>query len=112
MNRLLSWNPTDNENRKLLEHLRNERDALFTFLHDPKVPASNYWGEQAIRPAVVTRKVWGGNRTARGAHTQGTLASFLRSCDQQAVASGSLIVLVLCSPVPLVAPLPCFDLGP
>jgi len=112
MDRLLSWNPTDDENRKLLKHLRNERDALFTFLYDPTVPASNWWGEQAIRPAVVTRKVWGGNRTLHGAHTQGIIASSLRSCDQQGVASGPMIVLALRSPVPLIAPLPCFASGP
>lgn len=31
--------------------------------------------EQAIRPAVVNRKVWGGNRTLRGADSQSTLRS-------------------------------------
>ena len=108
MNRLLSWNPTDPENRKLLKHLRKEHDALFTFLHDPAVPASNWWGEQAIRPAVVTRKVWGGNRTPHGAETQAILASFLRTCDQQGIPSGPLIELVLRSPYLLLAPLPSF----
>lgn len=112
MDRLLSWNPTDPENRKLLKHLRKEHDALFTFLYDPSVPASNWWGEQAIRPAVVTRKVWGGNRTPHGAITQATLASFLRSCDQQGVPSGPLFELVLCSPTLLVAPLPSFVSAP
>jgi transposase len=112
MDRLLSWTPTDNENRKLLKHLRIERNALFTFLYDPSVPASNYRGEQAIRPAVVTRKVWGGNRTLHGARTQGILGTYLRSCDQQGVDSGPPIVLVLRSPGPLIAPLPCFALGP
>lgn len=112
MDRLLSWNPTDPENRKLLKHLRKEHDALFTFLYDPSVPASNWWGEQAIRPAVVTRKVWGGNRTPHGAVTQAILASFLRTCDQQAVPSGPLIELVLRSPGLLVAPLPSFISAP
>ena len=112
MDRLLSWSPTDEENRKLLKHLRKERDALFTFLYDPSVPASNWWGEQAMRPAVVTRKVWGGNRTEHGAHTQAILASFFRSSHQQGVDPGPMIELVLCSSVPLLAPLPCFASGP
>ena len=112
MDRLLSWNPTDPENRKLLKHLRKERDALFTFLYDPAVPASNWWGEQAIRPAVVTRKVWGGNRTPHGAAAQAILASFLRTCDQQGVPSGPLIELVLRSPTFLVAPLPALVSAP
>jgi transposase len=109
MDRLLSWHPTDEENRKLLKHLRNERDALFTFLQDPSVPASNWWGEHAIRPAVVTRKVWGGNRTPNGAATQAALASFLRTCHQQGVPPGPLFELLLRSPVLMVAPLPSLD---
>jgi transposase len=112
MDRLLAWSPTDEANRKLLKHLRHERDALFTFLRDPRVPASNWWGEQAIRPAVVTRKVWGGNRTAAGTVTQYTLASFLRTCSQQRADPAPLIALVLHSPVPLIAPLPAFASGP
>ena len=39
--------------------------------------------QQAIRPAVVTRKVCGGNRTPSGAATQQTLASVLRTAAQQ-----------------------------
>ena len=112
MDRLLDWNPTDNENRKLLKHLRKERSALFTFLLDPSVPASNWWGEQAIRPAVVTRKVWGGNRTPSGTVTQSVLGSFMRTCHQQRVEPRAVIVEVLRSPVPLVASLPCFPSGP
>jgi transposase len=112
MDRVLAWRPVDDENRKLLKHLRNERGALFTFLLDPAVPASNFWGEQAMRPAVVTRKVWGGNRTPSGAVTQSVLASCLRSCHQQHVDPGPIIVEVLRSPVPMVARLPCFTSGP
>jgi len=112
MDRLLAWRPKDDENRKLLKHLRNERSALFTFLRDNAVPASNYWAEQAIRPAVVTRKVWGGNRTASGAVTQSVLLSYHRSCRQQHLEPGSILADLLRSPVPIVAPLPCFSSGP
>ena len=112
MDRLLAWNPTDNENRKLVKHLRNERDALFTFLRDPSVPASNWWGEQAIRPAVVTRKVWGGNRTKPGAFTQQTIASVLRTCRQQGVDPCAIIEEVLRSRQPPVASLPSLASGP
>ena len=47
-----------------------EFPAIFTFLWDPSVDATNWRAEQAIRPAVVTRKVCGGNRTRKGADTQ------------------------------------------
>jgi transposase len=57
-------------NRRLANHLLRERDALFTFLNCPGLEATNWRAEQAIRPMVVARKVWGGNRTARGAQTQ------------------------------------------
>jgi transposase len=70
-------------NRRLSNHLLRERDAIFTFLYCPGLDATNYRAEQAIRPMVVTRKVWGGNRTDRGAHTQSILVSILQTCRQQ-----------------------------
>ena len=112
MHRLLAWNPTEDENRKLIKHLRNERTALFTFLYDPTVPATNWWGEQAIRPAVVTRKIWGGNRTAVGAATQQTIASFLRTCYQQRVEPCPILEDLLRSPAIGLAPLPSLASGP
>lgn len=112
MDRLLAWKPTDEVNRKLVKHLHNERDALFTFLRDPAVPATNWWGEQAIRPAVVTRKVWGGNRTADGAITQQIIASVIRTCTQQDLDPGPLIEHLLRSPIPSIAPLPSLASGP
>jgi hypothetical protein len=45
-------------NPRLLDHLGREREQLFTFLHAPGVEATNWRAEQAIRPAVVTRKAW------------------------------------------------------
>lgn len=112
MDHFLAWKPTDDENRKLVKHLRKERDALFLFLRNPIVPATNWWGEQAIRPAVVTRKVWGGNRTPRGAVTQQTIASVLRTCHQQRVDPCLLVEELLRSPVARVASLPSLASGP
>ena len=84
MNRLLSWRPTWSPNRKFLRHLRNERPHLFTFLYRPEIEATNWPAEQAIRPAVITRKVCGGgNRTDRGVYAQQILASIIRTCVQQ-----------------------------
>ena len=76
-NRLLAGRLTHPPNRRLLQHLRTERPALFTCLCRPDVEATNWQAEQAIRPAVVTRKVCGGNRTPRGAATQSIVASVL-----------------------------------
>ncbi len=70
-------------NRRLIKHLANEADALFLFLHDDDIDATNWRGEQAIRPAVVNRKVWGGNRTWKGAASQGRIMSAIRTATQQ-----------------------------
>jgi len=104
MDNLLTWNPTDDDNRKLLEHLRTEREALFTFLEHPdlELPATNHWAEQAIRPAVVNRKVFGGNRTWTGAHALERQISFLRTCRQQGRDPTGLLVDLQRSPIPMV----------
>jgi transposase len=79
-------------NRRLLAHLKNEREHLFTFLTTEGVEATNWRAEQAIRPAVVTRKVWGGNRTWAGAEAQQVLGSVLRTARQQGVDAIALLV--------------------
>jgi transposase len=71
--------------RRLIKHLTNERNALLTFLGDPAVDATNWRGEQAIRPAVVNRKVFGGNRTDTGALTQSRMMTYFRTAVQQAI---------------------------
>ncbi len=83
LHRLLAWTRTNDANERLAKHLANHRDQLFTFLHRPGLDATNYRGEQALRPAVVNRKVWGGNRTEAGADAQSILMSVLRTCAQQ-----------------------------
>lgn len=73
------------ENRKLVKHLLVEKDALFTFLADPAVDATSWRAEHAVRPTTVTRKVCGGNRTDRGAETQGRMMTLFRTATQQGV---------------------------
>jgi transposase len=70
--------------RRLAGHLGRHAECWFSFLTEPSVPATNWEAEQAIRPAVVNRKVWGGNRTAAGAAAQGVLMSVLETCRRQA----------------------------
>ena len=64
----------------LSAHLWRHLDEWFTFLSHPEIEPTNWEGEQAIRPAVVNRKVWGGNRTWTGARAQETLMSVLETC--------------------------------
>ena len=92
-------------NRRLLNHLAAEREHLFTFLRVPGVNATNWRAEQAIRPAVVTRKSWGGNRTWAGADTWQALTSVLRTATQQARDPIELLTRLLQTPGPIVADL-------
>ena len=50
--------------QRFAAHLTREWTALFNFLRNPAIDATNWRAEQAIRSAVVTRKVCGGNRFA------------------------------------------------
>jgi len=81
--KLLAMRPTHEPNRKLLTHLQTEREHLFTFLTEPGVQATNWRAEQALRPAIVNRKSWGGNRTEQGARTQQVTMSVIRTARQQ-----------------------------
>jgi transposase len=69
-------------------------------LIDPAIQATNHWAEQAMRPAVVNRKVWGDNRTWAGAQVQSILMSVIRTCGQRAVEPFAFLLEVLCRPQP------------
>jgi transposase len=91
-------------NRTLLAHLRREHGALFTFLEEPGIPATNWRAEQAIRPAVVNRKTWGGNRTWVGAGTQETMMTLFRTLRQRGHDPVRALVDLLRDPVPGLMP--------
>src|SRR5206468_5407464 len=74
-------------NERLAKHLWTHSEQWFAFLTDARIEATNWQAEQAIRPAVVNRKVWGGNRTAAGAVAQGVLMSVLETCRRQALSA-------------------------
>jgi transposase len=71
----------------------------------PGVQATNWRAEHAIRPAVVTRKAWGGNRTWAGAEAWQVLASVLRTASQQGRDPVELLAGLLGAPAPIVADL-------
>jgi transposase len=100
LDRVLNRNYRAPANQRLANHLRRERDAMFTFLYCPGLDATNYRAEQAIRPMVVTRKVWGGNRTEKGAHTQSVLVSILQTCRQQLRPATAFLQQLLHLPKP------------
>ena len=61
------------------------------------------WAEQAIRPAVVTRKTWGGNRTWTGAGTWQVLASVTATVQDRDPVG--LLIGLLRAPGPVLADL-------
>ena len=95
--KLLAWGPTYEIHRGgRLEAVVKKK--LFTFLHCPGLDATNNAAERAIRGMVIARKVWGGNRTWEGAHTQQILASVLRTCGQQGKDAFTRCVRLLRAP--------------
>ncbi len=101
LRRQVQWVKTHPGNERLAAFLERHLESLFTFLARPDVDATNWRAEQAIRPAVVNRKVWGGNRTQAGAADQSLLMSVLRTCQQQARDALAYLADTLCSPTPL-----------
>lgn len=103
VDKLLAGRVRHPPNRRLLAHVRNERDHLFSFLKEPGVEATSWRAEQALRPAVVNRKHWGGNRSWAGATTQQVLMSVFRTCRQQGVEPVGLLVELARERAPAVA---------
>ena len=107
MDKLIAGRLTHEPNARFARHLERERPALFTFLHDRRIEATNWPAEQAIRPAVVNRKTSGGSRSDAGAEAQGVLTSVIRSARQQNRDPVELFVRLLHAPTP-----PVLDLVP
>jgi transposase len=90
--------------RRFAAHLAVELPAVFGFLFDPTVDATNWRAEQALRPAVVNRKVSGGNRSSRGAATQQILASVVHTARLRRVDTRDVLVALLRARQPAVSP--------
>jgi transposase len=99
LERLLAWTRSNESNERFAKHLYNHRDQIFTFLRHP-VEATNWPAEQAIRPAVVNRKMSAGNRSPSGAWAQAVLTSVLRTARQRGLDAVKLLVDLLRSPDP------------
>ncbi len=76
-------------------HLTREFSAIWSFLFDPSIDATNWRAEQALRPVIVTRKVCGGNRSWHGAESQQILASVIRTTCQRQLNPHSVFASLL-----------------
>jgi transposase len=99
MDRLIEAAPEGEAVQRFVHHLKRERQALFTFLHRDAVPATNFLAEQALRPAVVNRKMsGGGNNTPTGAASQAALMTVLHSARKRLRNGLTLLVDAMRNP--------------
>jgi transposase len=71
------------ELERLAKHLGDHRWQWLLFLYDPEVPPTNNHAERMLRPAVISRKIGGCNKTLRGALVHSVLSSLMVTCKQQ-----------------------------
>lgn len=76
---------TDADNARFAKRLRKHRKHVLRFLYVDELDATNNLAERQLRPAVITRKTNGCNRTDGGAETHAILGSILATCRQQAI---------------------------
>lgn len=60
---------------KLCESIERFITEMFVFVADPRVPSDNNEAERSVRQMVVSRKISGGTRSAKGSETKSILAS-------------------------------------
>lgn len=68
---------TDPDNARFTKRLRKHRPQILRFLYVDELDATNNLAERQLRPAVITRKTNGCNRTAEGVQTHAILGSVL-----------------------------------
>lgn len=60
---------------RLCERIERFLPELFVFVADPRVPSDNNAAERSVREVVVSRKISGGTRSAKGSEAKSILAS-------------------------------------
>jgi transposase len=100
LERVVEGRFTHHGHRRLANFLKNHGGEVFAYLRHPDMAATNYRGEQSIRPAVVNRKVWGGNRTWRGAWVQAVIMSVIGTCILRDIEPPTFLVEALTSSTP------------
>lgn len=76
---------SDPDNARFAKRLRKHRPHLLRFLYVEDLDATNNQAERMLRPAVITRKTNGCNRTRSGAAAHAILSSVLVTCRQHAI---------------------------
>lgn len=85
----------DDDAARMARHLTKHREALLPFLYEEGIEPTNNPAEREIRPAVITRKVGGCNRTDEGAHAHAVLASLGATCRKRGIPVLDFLVQIL-----------------
>jgi transposase len=96
----------------MAKRLRKQREHLLRFLYVEGLDATNNQAERMLRPAVITRKASGCNRTEGGAEAHSILASILVTCRQRALSTVDFLVRLqraMGRAIPSVVPAPPLD---
>ena len=83
---------------KLCQRIEKFIKELFVFVAHPAVPSDNNAAERSLRPLVVSRKISGGTRSARGTDSKMTLASLFGTWRTQGLDPLLSCQLLLTSP--------------
>ena len=76
---------SDPDNARFAKRLRKHRPHLLRFLYVENLEPTNNLAERMLRPAVITRKTNGCNRTQNGAVAHSVLSSVLVTCHQHSL---------------------------
>lgn len=76
---------SDPDNARFAKRLRKHRPHLLRFLYVDDLEPTNNLAERMLRPAVITRKTNGCNRTQDGAAAHSILSSVLVTCHQHSI---------------------------
>jgi transposase len=98
LRRLLERLPRNPLNRIFARHLRAHQREIFPFLGSPGLEPTGCRADQAIRPAVANRKVFGGNRDPRGARAQEILSSVVATARQRRIPIFDYLSRILRAP--------------
>ena len=105
LDELLARQYSHKDNRRFRKHLAKHRQEILTFLDHKEIEPANWPAEQAMRPAVRNRKLFGGNRTWCGAAARERLGSFFATCGKNAIESIATPSHIICRPIPATCPI-------
>ena len=95
LDKIMARTPTHPASVKLKEMIRRTRRHLFVFMTVRELPATNNGSEQAIRPAVIFRKVTYCFRSVWGAELYADIRSVIETGRRRAIDGFEAIRLTL-----------------